>query len=948
MYKNKTLRGLAISAIVALGFSGLAAAPASANYGQADKTFVSLAPTVGEEWTVFADGDFRLTANKAATLTVGTLKLLVEDVDRQVTSPTSSTVVTTSPSVWTSTSTSNNVVRKSSTDGTYVMAVSDSAAVTGQFTVSALANSAFSASAAIKVTAWNDANGNGAIDSTEYASPTYTITFIDGDLVTATATLNRPTIKDNSISAVVSTTPTLNHEQGASLGAAGTPTGFDVVFNRDGFATTTSFTSTPVWDEDSRNYTVYSELFSAAGWNVEKADDTSLNAGAASNSSVSIAVAGTAVFTTSNSHKVSVGDGFTFHTATLTSGVRATVSKIVSVTSFEAAIASTVTTSSKTVATLSAYASVYDSVTSGAYGATIRWAGVLGTKSEYSTQAVVAADVAIDVAGSASVQGLTAHKGEASAATVLVKTGTTTLDVVATVLDKDGAAVGAGRVVTVTNANRTVDVRVNGKTGSDVLLTDANGQVKVTVTSTAGASTALVDLTFNAEGAATSGVKIDWAAQAFTLKDMSVANDTFAASRSIVAGSSYELDLSISDQWFAAPAATDTYRVVVTGTGAVNAILPVVDGKVKVTIGDNGIATAYSTTVTLQKLGTSGTYASVTGGALVVDTAVRTGAVVLGADKTSLYASATTVALSSAVAAKELVEADLRKTVVAIPDYKNNAVVTGKVRNASTFVNVPGAVVTISGANSLLFNVDKVYKRGSITVVADANGDFAVKVFSTTAAKDVVVTVAAMGNTATTKLTFTGIGVGEGTKLDVTAPASVEPASTVQVKAKLTDAYGNAVEATAGRIKVSYTGPGIIFGTLPTSTDKDGELMFSALLGAADKGSITVVVSYDQNGDGDYVDAKDLNTTKTIAIATAPVVVPEVAAVIGSFNGRWAVRVENAKGAAVSVKVGGNWYKYTSLNENYLFSRKSAVGRSVAVAVYVNGTLENVATITIK
>jgi len=938
MFNNKTLKGLAISAVVALGFAGISGGAASANYGLADKTFVTVAPSTGDEWSVLADGDFTVRASKASNLT-GTLKLLVEDVSRNLTATSSITVSAVAgvmPSSYTS-STSDGLTRKSATDGTFVLASSASGAVTVDFPLSAIASKTISsASFTVKVTAWNDANLDGVIQSTEYASATETITFVDGDLVAIDVVLNRPIVGESALTALVSTTPTLNHEMGADLNA-NSASNFVMAFNRNGFATTQSAASI-VWDEDDRNYTVTSAALSAAGWAINRSSNTTLSATVTASSTAK----GTYVFTALNETFVSVGDGFSFQYASETA-VRATVSKIVSSKSFEASVASTTATASAALITASAYASVYDAVTPGTYGARAYWLTVAGALSEYATAAVVSDDVQIDVAASAAVTGVSAGLGAAEAVTV--KAGTTTVDIVATVLDEDGDAVGAGRVVQITATNLSTTLKVNGKTGTDTVLTDANGQVKATVTSTAGTSGTTTTVTFTAEGAAASGVALTWATQAFSLKDMSVANTDIAASRSIVAGASYTLDLMVADQWYQAPAAADTYRVVVTGTGAVNALVPVVAGKAAVTIGDSGVATAYSTVLTLQKLGTNGLYAAVAGGAVTIDTYVRTGAVTLGADTTLLYKVADgAVKLSSAVAAKALVEADLRVSNTAIPAYENNALIAGVVKNASTGVAVPGAVVTVTGPSNMLFNVGNVYKRGTITVVADTSGEFSAKVYSTTAQKDTVVTVTALGNSATTKLTFTGIGVGEGTSLVITAPDTVEPASTVQVKAKLTDAFGNPVTAAAGSMKVTYTGPGIIFGALPTSTDTAGELMFSALLGAADKGTITVVVSYDQNGDGDFVDAKDLNTTKVITVGAVEV----VNAVIGSFKGRWAVRVENATGSTIAVKVGGNWYKYVALNDNYLFSRKSRVGASVRVSVYVNGSLENTETITVK
>lgn len=950
MYKNKTLKSLAISAVVALGATGFSGLPASANYGLADKSFVSIAPSSGDEWSVFADGDFQVKATKAANLTTGTLKLLVEDVSAKVKSPTSSAVATTSPAAWVTSTVSDGVVRKSATDGTYVMRASDSASISATFTISALASSPFSDSAAVKVTAWNDANLNDLIDSTEYASATETINFVDADNVKLNVTLNRPKVGESALSALVSTTPTLNHEQGAVLhnyGGSNTALGFDIVFNRDGFSSTVSYsTSQAVWDEDDRNYTFSTDNLSAI-WSGEKATNTSLN-GASTNSSISIAVAGTATFTTSNSHLVSVGDSMTYSTSAITG--TATVSKIVSATKFEATVPTTSGTVSATLATLSSYVSVYNKVTSGTYGVTGKWKDVFGTKSEFATVAPVSADVKIDVVGSSSVQGLASYTGEASGTggTVLVKSGTTTLTVKATVVDKDGAAVAAGRVVTVANASRTTDVRVNGKTGTDTLLTDASGQVTVTVTSTAGASTAGVDLTFTPENvsAATSGIRLDWAAQTFSLRDMSVANSNIATSRSIVAKGSYTVDLVVADQWFAAPAATDTYRVVVTGTGATNAIIPVTAGKAAVTIGDNGISTTYTTVLTLEKLGTSGTYAAVSGGAVTIDTFVKTGVVTMGADATSLY-NGVTVDLSSPVAAAALVEADNRVSVVAIPDYKNKAVIAGKVASSANGAAVPGAYVTVTGPSTMLFNVGNVWKRGSITVIANASGEFSADVYSTTAQTDTVVTATSMGNSATSKLTFTGIGVGEGTSLVITAPAAVAPASTLQIKAQLNDTYGNGVEATAGRIKFTYEGPGIGFGTVPDKTDKTGGLTYSVLLGAGDKGTIKVTVQYDQNGDGDFVDTKDLTKTASITVgAVAPSV--EQKLTVGSFKGYLAIYTKGYAGKKLSAKVAGKWLSVASLSDFQRVIRNTGAGYTIKVDLYIDGSLVKSETITTK
>ena len=211
-------------------------------------------------------------------------------------------------------------------------------------------------------------------------------------------------------------------------------------------------------------------------------------------------------------------------------------------------------------------------------------------------------------------------------------------------------------------------------------------------------------------------------------------------------------------------------------------------------------------------------------------------------------------------------------------------------------------------------------------------------------------TVSATVGSATKDLGLSFVAAAEtaGARWVVTGPATATPGTTVQYKAQLLDTWSNPVRVTTtSYIAVKYTGPGFVTGTLPTTTDATGELSFSVLFGSNDVGTATVTFAYDGDADATTT-ANNVAGAVSTAIAVPVVVVPEVNAVIGSFNGRVAVRVENAKGAVVSVKAGARWFKYTSLNDNYLFTVRSAKGRTVPVAVYVNGTLENVATITVK
>jgi hypothetical protein len=162
---------------------------------------------------------------------------------------------------------------------------------------------------------------------------------------------------------------------------------------------------------------------------------------------------------------------------------------------------------------------------------------------------------------------------------------------------------------------------------------------------------------------------------------------------------------------------------------------------------------------------------------------------------------------------------------------------------------------------------------------------------------------------------------------------------------KLVDEHGNAVaadDAATESFAVTVTGLGFV-GAIPTKLNAKGEATVAVLLGSADEGSVVITATYDADGTGTAKAA--ITSTKTVTVGA---VTAEVNAVIGTFQGRWAVRVENAKGSTVVIKVGGNWYKVTATSDSFVFSRKSRVGATPLVKVWVAGDLQNEQTITVK
>jgi hypothetical protein len=571
---------------------------------------------------------------------------------------------------------------------------------------------------------------------------------------------------------------------------------------------------------------------------------------------------------------------------------------------------------------------------------------VAGASSASGTLAQTSADTFVTTVGSATVQEASVNNQTGDTVTdSVIKKDVTSVAVVASIVDSLGVSVGAGRSVaaTVTVNSGGSSVKVNGLTAPDNQVTDANGQVTFTVTDGVGATGTKVTLAIVPEGTTAAGTDftIEWATQAYALYDLNTTEGALATGdRQILAGTSYAMDLLVADQWFQA-APSDTYRLKVTGSGVTEGVQTLVAGKAAVTISDLGIGTSFATNLIVQKA-TSGVFADLLTRTITTETAAAGAtSVTLAADGSALYASET-ADLSDAVAAKALVERDNRVAFVSQPAYTSGTggavLVTGKVTKKSNGTSSNDAVVTISGSNSILFSDGLVDKRGGVTVVADANGEFSVTLYSTSAMTNSVITVTAMGVSSTAKVSFVGAGVGEGVSLVVTMPAAVKPASTFQVKAMLADAYGNGVDTADGSIKVTYTGPGIVYGTLPTQTDANGAFQFSVLLGSNDTGTVSVTVSYDQNADSDYLDAKDLVSVGTTAITASGEVASASKVNVGSFKGYVALYAKGYEGQKMSAIVAGKWIVVASLASDFeRVVRFTGAGYTITTKIYIDG-----------
>ena len=485
-----------------------------------------------------------------------------------------------------------------------------------------------------------------------------------------------------------------------------------------------------------------------------------------------------------------------------------------------------------------------------------------------------------------------------------------------------------GKVSTSAVLSATKTITVNGtvysssatlQAASLALTTDASGNVTVAVSSTGLVADETIVFNFTSQNVNATALTLTQKAAVYTAKAAGTGFLTVAPSGAI------SVDYTVADQWGVAAPAGHRLAVSYDGTtkyvnltaGAANVGFTATASAGTLNVTNGFVETQNTTTLNWSSVSTAVTASAV---AVLVTTVAPA------------FTTAPTHSATASIA---------RVTTSNTAGLTNVVAITGKTNHPGQSVVVSSTVAKFSNAAQGVAAVASTY-----ATTADGNGYFTVSAYVHTAGT-ATFTYAAGTATASTTLTVGAAAGNTGTVLDITSNATgnaIEPGKTVVAKISLKDEFGNAVaadDAATESFGVVVTGLGFV-GSLPTKFNSSGEASVTVLLGSADEGNLVITATYSTDGSA----AKQI--TKVLTIAVGKAAAPEINAVIGTFKGRVAVRVENAKGAVVSVKIGGKWYKYTSLNDNYLFSRKSRVGATVPVAVYVNGQLENVATITIK
>jgi hypothetical protein len=413
----------------------------------------------------------------------------------------------------------------------------------------------------------------------------------------------------------------------------------------------------------------------------------------------------------------------------------------------------------------------------------------------------------------------------------------------------------------------------------------------------------------------------------------------------VVKGSNMSVNYTLVDQFGQTP--TGSFRLVMSEDGTTpnySTNVAVSAGKATFSVTENSTANSnYSLTATLQKLGTDGVTWSAANSvtevtAISAVSAATAGSVTVAADDSG---SSTALALSLF----DNVSGDSEITRHLTYDSFTGSTLTITVKD-STGALLVGQPVTVS-ASGLQFvfsksDAGKVYGNGSITVTTNTSGVATVLVASNQSGKKTI-TVTAGSASTTQAVTYAAAAADTGADWVLTAPAFVSAGSTFKVTAKLVDDYGNPVKVVNSdtpNVSTTYSGAGIVFGTLPTETSTAGELSFSVLLGTNDSGTSTATVTYDLDGDG-VVEYLDFSKSITVTVGKAPASTTGKVNV-GSFNGKLVVYAQNLDGKRISWKVGGNWGKATAVgNTLNRFDRPTPRrGVTVSVQIYVDGVLQ--------
>ncbi len=204
----------------------------------------------------------------------------------------------------------------------------------------------------------------------------------------------------------------------------------------------------------------------------------------------------------------------------------------------------------------------------------------------------------------------------------------------------------------------------------------------------------------------------------------------------------------------------------------------------------------------------------------------------------------------------------------------NGVKVSGTVFNAdgSAAAGVPVTISAPGVFFSTNYAGSEYVSAGSITLNSSTTGTYDVYVHSNKGGT-FTVTIAAGAVTKTQAIKFAAAAATAGSAIAITAPDAVLPGRAVDVSVLLTDANGAPV-TTSGSSDIDVTLTGVGYATtIADDTDADGVITFKVIYGANEVGTTTITVKYDGDGTGTtylpVTATKVINVSSTLPATSA-------------------------------------------------------------------------------
>jgi len=894
MSKNLTRKGLALGAIVALGTSLFAGAPAFAGV---ESSKITLAPNAGTTYTSIVGATFSLKTELDATLASSGLEnKTLAKLSYLVTNSSAANLTFTfdggagsgAQVSWDSADLASDITGTFN-GGTSVQTTKKAVVLTGSVTNyggSAAANvltvkTTSDATDAISATvqAWIDDNSNGKIDTFELTSPARTINWVQASAVTATTTITSATIGTSTLKASVVLGNGINME---NLNAGDVKVGF----TKAGSAIRTWSAVTGL-SADSVDVADTAYVSADAARTVTAYTNNNYNTGAVISAAQYVAQA----YFQGNSTKLGAASSAS---VPANNGFSADSTDTLEVTASANVLRATpsTTTNATTVRT--------------GYTGNVTFTSKVTYHSTDGTEVAVGAGSEVKVTLSNSA------------------------------LASTSSFVAGGKTLTSASGDQTFTVK-----------TAADGTISFTGAGTGAKGDAVVvkiqALKVSGGYAAVTGQNtVTWADAATTSFVNTDLSNGSSSNLKIVKGSTYTLNYVVADQ-FGQALAAKTYRAQITtsnGTAAFTYYATASAGKISQAIVDNATANgSYSVVANLYVWNATTAAWDNTGLSSTVAVLVNSD---VAADVSASAASSSAVA----TIAKTLVNADLRvdnvtntQALIGYGATGTKHTISGTVTQASGAV-LPGAVVTITGAG-LGFVVNSgsnaVYSVGSATINTGSAGTYSVDVYSTAAGKQTVV-VTSGAATKSVVIEYSGItSMAETNVLSLDVASLSQVGRSVTVNVKLVDKYGNAVDTADGAIAIAVTGVGSL-SAATVGTDSTGKATVQFVAGANDFGDAVITAKYTAT-----------DAAATVVSATKTITVGVTDAQVDVVKNRVTAVASFSKGKTVGFYVDGikKWSKLSASDADVVLNYNLKKGRHT-VTVKISGGFVTTEVIVVK